>query len=318
MSGGPERPRAGASARVHPEVFRALGALCEPPDAAHRAVASGLDLDGWPQPESDSGLFTTLLPPYAAIYLGPEGMLGGEAAARIAGFWHALGYEVPAEPDHLAALLGLYAALVQAEQDQQERAETAEDLARVLLHRQARTALLTEHLVTWVPAYAAAVAAVGEVHHVDWAALLTEVLLGEAAELDHEPSPSAHLRTVPGLPDLDSADQDGVDILVRALLTPARSGIVLTRTDLLRCARTLGLGMRIGERAFVLHRLLEADAVGVLGFVETEARTWAERHRQLVELLGDAARHWLDRAESTAEAARHRSSRLQEVLADVR
>ena len=42
-------------------------------------------------------------------------MLGGEAADRVAGFWRALGREVPGEPDHLSALLGLYAGLADAE-----------------------------------------------------------------------------------------------------------------------------------------------------------------------------------------------------------
>lgn len=36
--------------------------------------------------------------PYASIYLGAEGMLGGKARDRIAGFWRALGGEPPAEP----------------------------------------------------------------------------------------------------------------------------------------------------------------------------------------------------------------------------
>ena len=48
------------------------------------------------------------------VYLGAEGMLGGAARDRVAGFWRALGLVPPAEPDHLAALLGLAAALADA------------------------------------------------------------------------------------------------------------------------------------------------------------------------------------------------------------
>jgi hypothetical protein len=296
-----------STAGVDPELFRALGALCEAPDPAHRAVAGSLDLTGWPGPQGESDLFTVQLLPYASIYLGHEGMLGGEAAGRIAGFWHAVGYDVPAEPDHLAALLGLYAALMEAE-------AAPSDPARRLLRRQARAALLWEHLLTWVPAYAAAVAGAGADHHADWAALLTEALLAEGAALDPPAAAPAHLADVPALPEPD----DGVDALVRALLTPIRSGIVLTRSDLIRFARGLGLGVRIGERAFVLHRLLEADAVGMFDALEDHALVWAARHDQLGSTVGTAAEHWKDRAEATAEAVRHRGSLLQEVLADVR
>jgi len=289
------------------EVFRALGVLCEAPDEAHRGVAAGLELAGWPAAGGHRGLFTVDLLPYAAIYLGPEGMLGGEAASRIGGLWHALGHEVPAEPDHLAALLGLYARLIEAEDGER-------DPARRLLRRRARATLLWEHLLTWVPVYAAAVAAAGAPHHADWAALLTETLLMEAAEVDPPTATPAHLASVPELPEPD----DGVEAFVRAVLTPVRSGIVLTRGDLVRCARHLGLGVRIGERAFVLHRLLEADAVGVLDLLASEADAWAQRHALLTEAADVPARHWLTRAQATAHAARSRRRSLEEVLADVR
>lgn len=289
------------------EVFRSLGVLCERPEGAHQEIATHLELAAWPRPGEAGGLFSVDLLPYAAIYLGPEGMLGGEAASRIAGFWRALGFEVPAEPDHLAALLGLYAALIEAEQDEPDR-------ARALLRRQARETLLWEHLLTWVPAYAAAVAAAGRGHHADWAALLTETLLSEAAVLDAPRLPSAHLASVPGLPE----PEDGVAEYVRAVLTPARSGIVLTRADLLRCARYVGLGVRIGERAFVLRHLLQADALGVLGYIEAQADEWARRHALLAEAVEVPARHWSTRARATSTAARRRIDGLQEVLADVR
>ena len=39
--------------------------------------------------------------------------MGGLARERIAGFWNAVGLTPPPEPDHLAALLGLYASLTE-------------------------------------------------------------------------------------------------------------------------------------------------------------------------------------------------------------
>ena len=76
-----------------------------------RPPALGLD------PVSDAehtDAFVLNCPPYASIYLGPQGAIGGEGADRVAGFWRAIGITPPAEPDHLAALLGLYARLGEA------------------------------------------------------------------------------------------------------------------------------------------------------------------------------------------------------------
>ncbi|HAC46500.1 MAG TPA: hypothetical protein DCF65_10605, partial [Chloroflexi bacterium] len=82
--------------------------------------------------------------PYASIYVGAEGKLGGEARDRVAGFWRALHLTPPAEPDHLAALLGLYATLADMEAAEQ-------DPARRQLRRSSRQALLWEHLLSWLP-----------------------------------------------------------------------------------------------------------------------------------------------------------------------
>ena len=128
------------------ELFRALGALCEPPAPAHRRLADALQLDGEAAGDDYAELFLFQLYPYASVYLGAEGKLGGEARDRVAGFWRALGLVPPAEPDHLAALLGLYATLAEAEQDEQ-------DAARRLLRRRARHALLHEHLLSWCGPY---------------------------------------------------------------------------------------------------------------------------------------------------------------------
>ncbi len=56
-------------------------------------------------------LFVFELAPYASIYVGAEGMIGGDARDHVAGFWRALGLVPPTEPDHLSALLAFYASL---------------------------------------------------------------------------------------------------------------------------------------------------------------------------------------------------------------
>src|SRR6266540_388471 len=100
--------------------------------------------------------------------------------------------ELP-EAAHVAALLGLYATLGEAEDGER-------DPARQALWRQARRALLWEHLLTWAVAYARAVASAAPPFHAAWAELLQRTLLAEAADLEPPASPPLHLRDIPGLP----------------------------------------------------------------------------------------------------------------------
>src|SRR6266540_3791636 len=159
-----------------PELLRALGVLCEPPEPTHARIAEALCLPGRIDAADHTELFGFQLVPYASVYLGAEGMLGGEAADRVAGFWRALRLTPPPEPDHLAALLGLYATIGEAERGERDRARQA-------LWRQARRALLWEHLLTWAVTYARAVIGSAPPFHAAWAQLLERTLLAEAAGL---------------------------------------------------------------------------------------------------------------------------------------
>lgn len=279
-----------------PELLRALGVLCEPPEPAHARIAEALCLPGRVDPADHTELFAFQLVPYASVYLGAEGMLGGEAADRVAGFWRALRLTPPPEPDHLAALLGLFAALGEAEGGER-------DPARQALWRQARRALLWEHLLTWAVSYARAVAGSAPRFHATWAELLERTLLAEAADLEPPATPPLHLRDAPPLAErgAPSLPERGVDAapLVGALLAPVRSGLILTRWDLARAARSLGLGLRMGERAFALRSMLDQDPRATLAWLADQAAEWAARHRATEAVLGRIGHHWRERAEGT-------------------
>lgn len=276
------------STGTEPELFRALAVISEGTSSAHHRVAAtvGVALDT----AAHTDLFCFQLPPYAAIYLGAEGMLGGEAAERVAGFWRALGAPPPPEPDHLAALLGLYASVVGA-----EAGET--DAARRVLWGEAARALLWEHLLPWVPVYARAAARVAAAGYRPWAEALGAALLCEA---ESRPAGDGfrplHFREAP---EPAAAAGDGLDDLVAGLLTPVRSGMVITRRDLSRAARSLGLGLRMGERRFVLSALVAQDPPAVLGWLAGEARAWAEEHARLTPVLGPVAAFWVARTQDT-------------------
>lgn len=280
---GPGSPRA--------ELFRALGVLCESPVTAHARIAEALGLPGAPDSTEHAEIFLFQCYPYASVYLGPEGMLGGDARDRVAGFWRAIGLVPPAEPDHLAALLGLYATLIDL-----EAGET--DPARALLRREARRALLWEHLLSWSLAYLTKLGEVAGPYHRRWAEVLALTLRDEASAVPKPDRLPLHLRVAPALPEPDAPAGEWV----AALLAPVRSGLIIVRSDLAAAARNLGLAMRMGERAYALRSLFQQDAPATLAWLSTEAAGWAERHQASEPVVGRVAEFWRSRADATRAA----------------
>ncbi len=263
------------------ELLRALGALAEPPRPETERIARVL---GLPLPRADdyTELFVIQLAPYASVYLGGDGMIGGEARDRVLGFWHALGRTPPAEPDHLASLLGLYAALADREAVGSAAAQRA---------GHARRALLWEHLSSWLPLYLKKVREIGGGPYATWARLLGETLVSEESRASLSLPLPLHLREAPDLPDPESAPLGGI---LGALLAPVTSGILITQRDIDRLARDLDLGLRRGERRFALRALFDQDAGRVLGLLERHASFHVEPRPR-----GAIARFWSERAAGT-------------------
>lgn len=276
-----------------PELFRALGALVEEPGPSTEALAGALGLPAAPDRDEHTDLFLFQLYPYASVYVGAEGMLGGEARVRIGGFWRAVGREAPVEPDHLGALLGLYAALGEEENDEV-------DPARQELRRRARAALLWEHLLSWLPPFLMRVRELGSPAYRAWARILSDALTEEARTLS-APGAPVHLTEAPEPfePDPDAEAQG--EAFLAAVLTPVRSGFVLARDDLERCARVAGLGLRRGERRWVLGALLSQDAPATLAWLAAEAGRQAEALSALPPALDPVAAFWSARARTSAE-----------------
>ncbi|MET0645051.1 MAG: molecular chaperone TorD family protein [Pyrinomonadaceae bacterium] len=270
------------------ELFRALAVLVEPPDRPGAArVAEALGLGAVPETSAYTDLFVFQLYPYASVYVGAEGMLGGEARDRVAGFLSALGQAVPAEPDHLALMLGAYAGLCEAEQ--------VGGGERV---RGARRALLWEHLLSWLPVYLDKFERVAPRFYRRWAETLRAALDAEAEELGAQGPLPLHLREAPALADPRA---EAPEEFLKTLLAPARSGIILVRDDLARAARELGTGVRAGERLFALRSLVGQDAAGTLAWLAREAEDWHALHRRRRAAHGAVAEWWAARAASTAK-----------------
>ena len=271
------------------ELIRALGAVADSPQAA-RAAADALGLEA-PGDAELTDVFVLNLPPYAAIYLGPDGALGGEGADRVAGFWRVLSIDPPAEPDHLSALLGLYASLGEAVAAAR-RPATRAALATT------RAALFWEHLQPWLPGYLEAVTDVPAPALATWAALLRLVFAAEAVRQPAIPALPLALRSAP--PGLDLSPAAELRKMTAALTIPVRSGMILTRHRVALGARQAGVGHRIGERRFTLQAMIEQDPRGTLAWLGAEAFRWQRRHCRR-RGTDATARWWADRAARTGQ-----------------
>lgn len=273
------------------ELLRALATLVEAPAPEHSVLARTLELGEPPTRAEYSEVFSFQLYPYASVYLGPEGMLGGEARDRIAGFWRALGELPPTEPDHLAVMLAFWAELEQAE-------SSAADEAAVDRWRHVRSAFLLEHVASWLPLFLDKLASLGTPFYRRWGELVGDALTGALAGLAQPAELPLHLREAPGFAD---PREEGAKTFLGTLLAPVRSGLVLVRSDLERAANELELGTRKGERRYVLEALLGQDDAGTLEWLAREAEAWAERHAARSDPY---ASFWRSRAEQTARLLR--------------
>jgi hypothetical protein len=277
------------------ELFRALAVFVEPPDRPEAARLAGLLGLGETPPVADyTETFVFQLYPYASVYLGAEGMLGGEARDRIAGFLAALGQTPPPEPDHLALMLGTYAGLAESE-------ELEPDARRRAYLRNARRAFLWEHLLSWLPVYLDKLERIAPPFYRRWAALLRSALDAESGALGAQDALPLHLREAQGAADPRAASAEE---FLQTLLAPARSGMILTRDDIARAARDLQRGIRAGERLYALRSLMGQDAAGVLGRLASEADAWESLHLQRSAAHGRIAVWWAARAHATATLLR--------------
>ena len=280
------------------ELFRALGSLIEPPTPEHKGVAAALGLPPVPEPAVHGSEISFQRYPYASVYLGPEGMMGGEARARIAGFWVALGLEAPEEPDHLSALFSLLASL------DENLAGERDEAQRVLLN-QAKATLVWEHLFSWCVPYLTAFRGCAEPFYREWAGLCEGALRDVVQELEIPEYLPRALVEMPGFEDPRVGD-DG-EAFLRGLLAPSRSGLVILREDLFRASEELGLALRAGERRYVLSAFFAQDPSRTLMWARDFADAWCRQLSQW-EGIGPIAQWWVDRGQKTARILRSLAS----------
>ena len=235
-------------------------------------------------------LYGLQVPPWAGVFLDPEGRIGGDAAGVVRALYGRAGLELAdqsEEADHLGHTLALLGQLE----------------ARPALARE----VIDQALLPWLPWLVEVVERHGHAFHRALAGLTLELVLDHRAALGggggpHPPSP-------PVVDPLDDA-KSGLREIALFLVTPARGGLYLARDDVRRLATEQRLPTGFGGRADSLETLLRtAGEYGGLAEV-------VERLRGLVQ-GGRAACSALERCgvEGTSGPVALRRERLDTAAA---
>jgi putative dimethyl sulfoxide reductase chaperone len=242
-------------------------------------------------------LFLLNVSPYGSTFTDPSGELNGPSTGRAARCYEDRGFRPPelfevGAPDHVGLGLAFLDHLARG-------GETDVEFSASLLE--------------WVPVCCLAVEREPSAHPLyEAVALLTRRRL-----LENLSEPPAH-----GGNDADPSDEGeeemGISRIVRFLLTPARSGLYLSRAKLGQLARRAEMRLPFGSR-FDVARLLfqtagESEKVGTvldllgdeLSEWETAYRSWADEQPHWKGVAG----RWLGR---TGEA-RRLLGRMREIL----
>jgi hypothetical protein len=254
------------------ELYRALAYLIGPAAPSRPELAAALGVIPLTA-EQRTALFDLDLPPYASRYLSPSGEIGGELRQRAAGFFQVLDLPIPPEPDHLASLLDLLAWLADGEAVGRQRQT----------FRHLRETLVWEHLLPWVPLYLSTLVRVVPGGFRPWCAELSDAMLGEA-----KMSVFCRAEVLPVYPPVDW--EASLQAVASQLLSPARSGLWLTRQLLIDLSRSEGLPA-FGGRVSLLAGLLRAAPLPTLQALSELAGEWSAELRHL-SWLGPIAEHW--------------------------
>jgi TorA maturation chaperone TorD len=283
-----------------------------PPFAEHMPPES--EVDSWLADIAveEQRLFGMNVYPYESIFVDPELMLNTRATERIARLYHDCGFNSSqaraGAPDHLGLELRLMRDLITAEL----RAQASGDAGGERWARAQQARCLHDHLAGWAPICARTIARVTtQPIYTLLATLTTELVL---SDLDAHTAPVVSPRIAPERslsfreirlpaddsdPDVESSarsasgeggnaeDAGGINAIVRQLITPAATGVLLTRADISAMGRTLHLPITIGERFQMLRSLFDAAGQfdNVPALLESLGRLFTEEDKAVAALI---------------------------------
>ena len=155
---------------------------------------------------------------------------------------------------------------------------------------------LWDHLVSWLLPFCARARELAHETYRAWVTMLLDALeeeIGKHGAANVLPLPLRHSRGI---------NSALLDDIVSSLFAPVTSGIVLTRADLGRCAREIGMMPHIADRRYTMREFLVADSERVQRWIAAEARRQADAIAAMPDVFGAVRSHWEQRALQTADA----------------
>ena len=262
-------------------LFPPLGELIEAPGLDQARIARMLGLSGDVSRRDFTNLFVVQLFPYASIYLSPDGLAGGAVRDRIGEYWKILGWPAPTEPDHASSLLKSYGTLHPGYRGEYITSDAAQ---------QSRPFFFWDAIASWLPMYLLRVQELGSELYRTWATVTSDVIEAEAAQHGEPQILPVYLRNAPLPPSIENPSQ-----FIEALFAPVVSGVILTRSDLGRCATANGLTVRMADRRHTVKLLISEKPGGVCSWLRNEIVRQTERLAQLPNVLAPVRDHWTAR-----------------------
>lgn len=313
--------RAQARSRAHAVLARLLLRGLEPGRVdtvralpiLREALPSRIDLDAIAAEHYE--LFHLQLPPVAGSYLHPQGLAGAEAAEPILQAYRRSGFAPKLDEtsaDHLGIMLVhlSFLAGTEAEALAEGRDEVAEHVAGL------GRAFVAEHLMSWLPAW---IAAVRDQPTGFWSAvamLVWDLVSDQAAPAGPVPSPEGAPHGLEALLDRPST---GLRQIARALTVPLQCGLFLSRTDITAVARKSGCPRGFGDRFMMLENLLVGAAeLGELPGVTAALQTVVSRRLESLHAVVsgridiDSVSFWIERMQATLDMLRRIERRVVE------
>jgi TorA maturation chaperone TorD len=266
-------------------------------------IAPYLELDDDPA-AVHYALFQYDIFPYESIFRDTTGLVGGAVTESVSEAWRSNGLTPPTEPDHIGHELALLAFLCGAESD-----AWIDQLAHTALQMRARQhAVLTEHLLQWLPAFVLSLQQSEQPLYAASARVLWDVVAEHRVSITvHDQSPTD--TAIPAKPDLLTSDKTGVKDVVRFLVTPDYSGVWFGRKTITDLARRHNLPRGFGGRISMFMTLFRSaaqydGAVALSDDLAGMVGKSAESYKQLINDYPDLGAYitpWHTRANQTAD-----------------
>jgi TorA maturation chaperone TorD len=223
-------------------------------------------------------LFGFNVPPYASVFLEPDGILGG-AATTAAGSYRGragllLVLDEPA--DHLANELEMLSQLVDP---------ASGPLAGIEIRDALAAEFIDDHVFSWLPSFVRAVCAEGHPMYVHVAGVMLETVVGHRRDLKRQANSPA--RTLPPLTPLLEDPKTSLSDIAAFLTAPAWCGFYLSRSSIGRLSGRGRAPHGFGRRRSMLETLVRSAAVyGELPLVERGLREECAAARGVWEDFG--------------------------------